>query len=422
MNQESDSIEEDKVEAQPELDLSLPVEQEIARGDVNLKRFGNFIFPHHRTKNLNRRREFISPVTLDNGRTATQRIVIEPVVDGRAYTTFTQRVYYALVLLWYERGTPDGWVRFSFRELARKLNIKESSWGGSIVTRLRRELDSLRKTNIDWFLSFESAEKQRSTERGFHILEEYEADSREQKLADGRTAFEIDCAVRFNARILSNLQTVKTAPLNFTALLSIKSSVAEMFYVRIDSILAQRPSYELTSIKALRELELEDSAEYVRNTSKRKQLLERIARDIDRKPLSTGDIVIAHVERTADGSDWKIVCRRERATEQDLQPDRTTLPVVNKDKDYVAYLADEMANGVGYREENAELYKKLARHYPDNLLFQAISEFKADRPSSLKNPGGFFIDLLHRLVHKHGREWIKDCGPDCSRRPGNSLL
>ena len=63
-------------------------------------------------------------MTLDNGRTATQRIVIEPVVDGRAYTTFTQRVYYALVLLWYERGTPDGWVRFSFRELARKLNIK----------------------------------------------------------------------------------------------------------------------------------------------------------------------------------------------------------------------------------------------------------------------------------------------------------
>lgn len=92
---------------------------EVIRGEVNLKRFGNVIFPHYRTKDLDKARSFSFPHTLAEGRVSNQQITIQPAVGEKAYTTYTQRVYYALLLLWYERGKPDGSLIFSLRDLAR---------------------------------------------------------------------------------------------------------------------------------------------------------------------------------------------------------------------------------------------------------------------------------------------------------------
>lgn len=413
---QDDDGENELISAQEVLPLDIYNAPEIIRGEVNLKRFGNVIFPHYRTKDLDKARSFSFPHTLADGKVSNQKITIQPAVGEKAYTTYTQRVYYALVLLWYERGKPDGSMVFSLRDLARTMHL---SWSGTVAHRLLRELVCLKKTNISWVLAFEIMDGTRETFRYFNILSDLAYETLDERVAGKQ--FETTCRIVFQERILSNILSNKVAPVNFTALLSIRSSIAEMFYIRIDSILATRDFCHWTSLKLLDELNLSDVAEYLRNPSKRKGLLQKIAREVNLKPLSSGELILAAVEQTADGKDWKIVCTKTRPTELDV-PDRINLAVVNRDPELVDYLAKEMADVVGYPDENAAFYQKLARHYSRAIVFRVLAEFRSERPTDLKNPGGFFSDKFHRVAHSAGFEWIKECGPECTRRPGNSLL
>jgi hypothetical protein len=403
-------------QVQEDLPLDLYDSPEVVRGEVNLKRFGNVIFPHYRTKDLDKARSFSFPHVLADGKVSTQKITIQPAVGEKAYTTYTQRVYYALVLLWYERGRPDGSLIFSLRDLARKMHL---SWSGTVAHRLLRELVCLKKTNISWVLAFEITDGTRETFRYFNILSDLVYETIDERQAGQQ--FETTCRLVFQERILSNILSNKVAPVNFTALLSMHSSIAEMFYIRIDSILAARDFCHWTSLKLLEELNLADVAEYLRNPSKRKGLLQKIAREVNLKPLSSGELILVSVEQTADGKDWKILCTKTRPSETDI-PDRPNLAIVNRDPELIEYLAGEITAAVGYSNENELFYQKLARHYPREIVFRVLAEFRTERPSTLKNPGGFFADKFHRVAHNAGFEWIKECGLDCPRRPGNSLL
>src|SRR5689334_18355779 len=69
---------------------------EIVRGELNIKRFSNILFPHFRTKDLDKPRTFSFPYRLPDGQTTVQKITIKPAAGERAYTTYTQRIYYAL--------------------------------------------------------------------------------------------------------------------------------------------------------------------------------------------------------------------------------------------------------------------------------------------------------------------------------------
>jgi hypothetical protein len=52
---------------------------------------------------------------------------------------------------------------------------------------------------------------------------------------------EWDCPIQFNELIIKNILANRISPVNFTALLSFKSSIAEMFYTRVDSITRTEP-------------------------------------------------------------------------------------------------------------------------------------------------------------------------------------
>ena len=390
---------------------------DIIRGDVNLKRFGNFIFPHHRTRDLHEVRVFKAELKQPNGKVGGQRIVIKPAVGARAYTTYTQRIYYALVLIWYEKGEQDGSLIFSLRELARRLRLQ---WGGDTADRLVREIQCLNETTINWILSFERADHiGRDSLEGFHVLDRIRIERGEERRVHG-TRFEVNCLIKFNDQIVANIIANKISPINFSALLSFKSGIAEMLYVRVDSLLATLRLCQWSSQTIIEELRLEDIAEYTRNAATRRRLLSKIAREMHGKPTSTGEVIVAVVERTANGKDWKLICTKSKRPGALSVHDRKNLPLLNKDPEHVTYLAREIADSVGYREENAALYHKLSRHYPENLIFRVLAEYKAERPANLRKPAGYFIDLFHRLAHRAGLEWIKDCGLDCVRRPGSA--
>ena len=75
---EAPDQEEELESAQQALDLSAP---EVVRGEVNLKRFGNVIFPHYRTKDLDKARSFSFPHTLAD---------VKNVDPEDHHTTYTQ--------------------------------------------------------------------------------------------------------------------------------------------------------------------------------------------------------------------------------------------------------------------------------------------------------------------------------------------
>lgn len=411
-------VESSQVPESLTLDLPIPENQEIVRSEVNLKRWSNFLFPHHRTKNLERPRSIVRDYTLPDGAKGKQKLTIKPAAESRAYTTYTHRVFLALVMLWYEKGTPDGSVTFSLRELGRKLNL--AVWGGSAATRLARELDCLIETTINWILSFETKDGLRDSFAGFHILNSLNHTTLMERVVK-KAQFEVDCTIQFNELIVKNILSNRISPVNFSALLSFKSSIAEMFYTRADSILAQRDFFHWNSGTVMEELQLDDIPEYSRNAATRKRVLDKIVREGHKKPLSSGELLLVAVERTAAGDDWKLVCTKTKRPDVTLS-DRANLRVMNEDPEFVDYLAEGIAETVGYAEENLALYRKLARHYSEAVVHRVLAEYRQERPEALKNPGGFFMDKFHRVAHHAGLEWIKECGPDCPRRPENALL
>ncbi len=418
LQEEGDVAQTQEAAPQPSLELSIPANQEIVRSEVNLKRWSNFLFPHHRTKNLERPRSIVRDYTLPDGARGTQKLTIKPAAESRSYTTYTHRVFLALVMLWYEKGKPDGTVTFSLRELGRKLNL--SVWGGSAAARLARELDCLIETTINWILSFETKEGLRESFAGFHILNSLNHMTLTERVIK-KAQFEVDCSIQFNELIVKNILANRVSPVNFSALLSFRSSIAEMFYTRADSIMAQRDFFHWNSGTVMEELQLTDIPEYSRNAATRKRVLDKIVRECHKKPLSSRELLLVAVERTAAGDDWKLVCTKTKRPDVVLA-DRANLRVVNEDPDLVDYLAKELADEVGYADENAALYRKLARHYSETLIRRVLAEYRQERPDAVKNPGGFFMDKFHRIVHQSRLDWIKECGPDCSRRPENSLL
>src|SRR5439155_23394555 len=81
--------------------------------------------------------------------------------------------------------------------------------------------------------------------------------------------------------------------------------VAQLLYTHADLILSDKRQYERRSKELLADLGLRGS-EYQR-INRRKITLERALRELQGVPISTGVIAHASLERTQDGTDYKVV-------------------------------------------------------------------------------------------------------------------
>ncbi len=387
---------------------------EIIRPEENLERWSNFIFPHARTRGLEEIRVKSWDIALADGREATASISIQPAVGEKGYTYKAYDVYLALVAIWNNKGQPDDPFNTSLREIARRMDVPENGHWMKIIN---EELSTLYKTTLTWTLSFK-ADKERLTVKNQHVLETYDFSTLEER-AELTNRFEQVCTVRFDQKIRNNLRELRTIPVNWTARKSITSPIAKVLYNRLDNILSKHSYYERTALFLVLDLSLTESR--YKYKSQRKQLLNTIVKQLNGKRLSNLSILVVSLEETADKKDWKLVVKT-RSDKKERKP-TYKLPIINKDPDEREMIIERIGSIVGDLDKNYKLYNVFSLYYSINIINRSLGEFKelTSINKSIKNKSKYFTSVLHAIAHKMGREWIKDCGPECKYRPNNNI-
>jgi hypothetical protein len=368
--------------------------------EANIKRNSNLIFPHHRIKNLGRKRVF----KLANG-----ELIIIPSVDEKAPTTTSLRFFIAFLYLGYLKQCSTNKIPFSSRELAK---ILHRSWNGEFARQIYREMRSLAMTTFEWKQSFETPTGTRTSLSNFHLINAFNYEDYKERLEreTGQRSykdiqFTASYDIEINSAIWESFKNGNISFANLETLLSFKSGIAEVFYLRIDTILcgkeyATKP-IELKSETIIKALQLDNVAVY-RKLSRRKRTLETIVKECDGKTLSNGNILKVELLPTADGEDWKLKCYQ-------LVKNGLRLPNQkphNSDPDLIEYLADQITEATN-QPENRRWHVLIAKHYPQNLIMQALSELKQEPPENMRDKGAVFTAKLKAIVTRAGLSWLK---------------
>jgi len=291
---------------------------ERIRPDLNIEKWS--IWQPAKSKNPPRARVFEREVSLPDGSKLTAQVKIGFTDEG-TITTEEQKTYYALVRCWEEKGCPDELTPCGLRELARLLKRK---WGTNVIESLIQSLTRLRVTPIIWRNSYYDSATEETFEelRPFTILSELEIFRRAKR---GNTEYHGVSYFQFDRHVLTNLLNNYTKPLLFDTAVSFKSEIAQLLYPHVDLVMADKYKYERRTKGLFDDLGL--TGEAYRNKSNRKQRLETALKEMEGKPLSTGVLIKATLEKTKDGTDYKVVFvkRAYRKKKKKEQSDDTQL-------------------------------------------------------------------------------------------------
>jgi hypothetical protein len=311
-------------------------------------------------------------ITLPDDNRVTAKLTVAPTTKGDL-TTRDQRVYYALVKHWEERGRKPDFTPFSMQALARHLKMP---WGQTTLDSLRASLSRLRATYFEWEQAFED----KTTGRVLSLLDTFNLLS-DLKIVrtkdDGKVNREVGY-FRFNDAVLKNLLVKHTKPILFDVVLSFKGEIAQILYTHLDLILADKMKYERRTKELFEDLGLEGKA--YKNLSDRKRALARALPELEGKPVTTGKILSAKLEPTKGGADFKLVVRKGKATVAIAQ---------EAQEESKEHKADVIALPV--QSQEAREAKELVRHF-HRLFFGAQDSF----------PTGRALDQAATLIARHG--------------------
>lgn len=242
-------------------------------------------------------------IALPNGSKVNARVEVGYTQRG-TLTTEDQKTYYALVKYWEGRGRSDTFTVFSLRQLSKILKKK---WGTNALEALTESLARLYATPFFWTNSyFDSTTKETKNElEGFRILDNLKII---HTSSDGHITREAGY-FKFNDFILRNLLVNHTKPLFLDVVLNFKSEIAQLLYVHLDLMLANKSQYERRTKELFDDLGLEGKA-YSKN-SKRNQVLRKALQELQGVEITTGRISSATLERTKDGKEYKVIFRKD---------------------------------------------------------------------------------------------------------------
>jgi hypothetical protein len=245
-------------------------------------------------------------VTLSDGARIVARMRIAPSTEG-TLTTEEQRHFYGLVRIWEEGGRlVEAPTYFSLQGLARTLRKR---WGSRTIETMTQSLTRLLATTLFWENAYydKNAGETKKELHGFHILEELHI---VETRKDGHVTREA-CYFRFNTFILNNLIANYTKPVLLDTVLNFESEIAQILYTYLDLMLADKELFRRRTRELFAELGLDGSA--YRNASDRRRTLERVIKELEGVPITTGYLVSVTLERTVDGKDYNLVVRKGRA-------------------------------------------------------------------------------------------------------------
>lgn len=394
-----------------QLDIFQP---DVVRPELNIGRWANFIFTSPHNPNVYKTRERTFPVELkdDFGKVTDEvlgSVKVEPIQGNRTPTTTTYEVFLAICHLWEEQGKPlDGWVHFSSRQIA---NVLGKKWSGQLAKRIDDELAVLKGSLMTWRWSFtdnDRAKVEYVDSMNFLSSKQYVNTAYRRK----SQKFDVLHKVEINSLILANMVAGQTKPINFKTYLAIEDSGAKVLYSFLDVILANKTVWERRLEGLLTDLDIQ--ADRYKTKFARKALVAKWIKTLNGLDLFHGKLTL-ELKETADKKDWKIVARRTPR----IVKNRTPKKLANS-KDVVAILVEDITAAAGQGDTHQNLYKMFAKFYPAEMIYQAISEMKAD--TSPNSKGKMLTAIMHRLAHSKGFDWIKPCSTECKYRPENSLF
>lgn len=271
-------------------------------------------------------------VSLPNGNRIAASVEVG-FTDKGVLTTEDQKVYYAIIKIWGENGSPEI-IYFSIRQLARALNRK---WGTCVAKSILKSLRRLHDTPFAWVNSYYDSATKKTVKKlkAFRILSDLEVI---EKDIDGHTTKQA-CCCRFHDLIDKNLRNNHTKPILFNTIISFESGVAQLLYKHLDLVMADKSHYERRTTELFEDLGLE--GEDYKRASHRKRILEKTCKEIQGRPITTG-ILKASLKTTQDGKDYKVVFDKTSLEKADVQKGgkaaRRSIPA----KDDVALQAERL--------------------------------------------------------------------------------
>ena len=291
---------------------------EIVYAELNLEKWSIWE-PASSKKKPPKARTFERELQLADGSTATAKVEIGFTSRG-TLNTRDQKIYYVLLKLWEEGGKPEIPVVFSLQKIARLLG---EEWSRHTHRSIVHSLLQLRGVLFVWENSYFEKGSGDFVERldTFNIL----SDLRIARRTRGQHVTTESCLFFFHPQLLESLKANHTTPLFLDTVLSFKSEIAQLLYARLDLLLADKTQYERRTKELFEDLGLEGST--YKHPSARKRVIERALIELEGVPITTGSIISAQVEKTKDGTDFKIVIRKgpaRKALPKAAPP--TTLP------------------------------------------------------------------------------------------------
>jgi hypothetical protein len=363
-----------------------PQSLERIRPELNLEKWA--IWQPAKSKLAAKARVLKREIQLEDGSRVTAKVEIAPTTRGDL-TTEDAKMLYVLIKHWEDRGRTDTFTPVSLKRLAKLL---KKQWGTNVITAITESLIRLRITPFIWENSYydkSSGEVVESIE-AFNILSDLKIIKRKQ---DGHVTRE-GGYFKFNDFILRNLLANHTKPLLLDVVLGFKSEIAQMLYVHLDLILADKTFYERRSKELFEDLGLEGTA--YRYRSNRKQILERAFKELQGVQMTTGRIADIHLEQTKDDDDYKMIVRKGKRTAIPLD-DRAEVKVkpsvTNQTVEHLRLQAAELVRHF-YKlfqgNEKAQI--------PSKALNQAISLIAAHGLDQAR----FIVEYAHRVAPETG--------------------
>jgi hypothetical protein len=296
----------------------------IVRSELNLEQNSVFTVSTYHEKSREVSVTEISP----HGEVYERKAIIGKTADGMEtgiLTTHHFKIYLALIKFWEDAGRPvNDTIHFTILKIIKCLGLADS---GSNYERIKRWLRNLRQiplTFVDSFYVPEVAEHIDLTD--ITILNHLRVYERRNTGRSNKTRGYGE--FQFDRYILQNLVNNHSHPLRFDVINSFKKhqDMSILLYTYIDRNLAFKDKYEVGLEKLFEHLDL--SQNYVKFPSHRKAKLDPVLDEIRGKELSTGILSHADIQKTVDGQDYKLVCRKKPFPKKlNYQPAQLTLPI-----------------------------------------------------------------------------------------------
>jgi len=376
------------------------------RAELNLEKWPQIFAPPH-SKKAKRPRTYTRTRRNEDGTTEEMSVSVDYSPHLKAtLTTQDRKTLYGLYELrrrfLEEHQDHTGAIRFSVRQLAKALGQKK--WGSKNFRDLKKSLMALRGVTTWWVGSFHDSNtgERVSITTGMNILQTLMLAERYKK---DQLTFELG-GFGFADRIETNLRRNHVTPRFLETAINVRGEIASALYALLDLFLASNPNrhivISLTKLYGSEYLDLSDTYRY---PSKRLEKIKPAVAELDGLPCSTGTLSLA-IERTVDGKDYKLIAKSIPFPAR-LQPPKPNKPKPKLFKLETPEVALAVADVVAQTGDTAHLsiFQCLARLYGPEVLYQALSEWKAEtgtrhldsQQSPIRNLGAYYVHICQRV-------------------------